>query len=65
MLKSECLSSCSCQKHYGPLISRTLPLSLLIGVPIVTACYLLANVSFFAILTYDDILSAQTVALVS
>ena len=51
------LFSCAC--------SRTLPLSLLIGVPIVAASYLLVNVSFFAILTYDQILSAQAVALVS
>ena len=44
---------------------RTLPLSLLIGVPIVALCYLLVNVSFFSVLSYSDIAASDTVGLVS
>ena len=44
---------------------RTLPLSLLIGVPIVSICYILVNVSFFIVLPYDMITASDTVGLVS
>ena len=43
---------------------RTLPLSLFIGIPIVATCYLLVNFAFFSVLTYEEILSAETVAIV-
>lgn len=46
-------------------LDRTLPLSVLIGIPIVALCYLVVNFSFFAILSYEQILRADTVALVS
>ena len=42
-----------------------MPISLFVGVPIVAVCYLLVNVSFFIVLNYDQILSADAVALVS
>ncbi len=42
-----------------------MPLSLLIGIPIVTLSYILVNISFFAILSYDEVLNSETVALVS
>lgn len=35
-----------------------------LGVPIVMACYVLVNVVFFASLSYEQILFADTVALV-
>ena len=44
---------------------RTMPISLFVGIPLVTLCYLLVNVSFFIVLTYEEILSAKAVALVS
>ena len=47
------------------LTCRTLPLSVYIGVAIVTVSYLVVNVSFFAVLSYDQIESAIAVALVS
>lgn len=50
--------------YFVSALSRNLPLSLLIGIPIVTLSYVLVNVSYFAILSYDEILSAKTVALV-
>lgn len=46
-------------------LQRNLPLSLLIGVPIVTVGYLLVNMSYFAVLSYQEILNADAVALVS
>ena len=44
---------------------RTMPISLFVGIPVVTVCYLLVNVSFFLVLSYEEILSAKAVALVS
>jgi L-type amino acid transporter 9 len=46
-------------------LSHTLPLSVMIGIPIVAVCYVLVNVSYFAILSYDEILKSEAVALVS
>ena len=46
-------------------VSRTMPISLFVGIPIVAVCYLLVNVAFFIVLSYDEILSAKAVALVS
>lgn len=45
-------------------LGRTFPLSLMIGIPIVATCYLLVNISYFAVLSYDEILKAEAVALV-
>ena len=44
---------------------RTMPIVLFIGIPVVALCYLLVNIAFFAVLSYEDILSAEAVALVS
>lgn len=44
---------------------RTMPISLFVGIPVVTVCYLLVNTSFFLVLSYEEILSAKAVALVS
>ena len=44
---------------------RTMPIALFIGIPVVALCYLLINIAFFAVLSYEDILSAEAVALVS
>ena len=46
-------------------VGRTMPFALYIGVSIVTVSYLLVNLSFFAVLTYEEIESAVAVALVS
>ena len=42
-----------------------MPISLFVGVPIVAVCYLFVNVAFFIVLSYDEILMADAVALVS
>ena len=40
-------------------------IALFVGIPVVALCYLLVNVAFFAVLSYEDILGAKAVALVS
>ena len=45
--------------------NRTIPIALFIGIPVVAVCYLLVNIAFFAVLSYEEILSAEAVALVS
>ena len=40
-------------------------LALFVGVPIVAVCYILVNISFFMVLSYEEILQAEAVALVS
>jgi len=49
--------------NYPP--SRTLPRAVLIGVAIVITAYLLTNFAFFSVLSYDQILNNEAVALVS
>ena len=45
-------------------LQRTLPLSLLIGIPIVAVCYISVNTAYFAVLSYEQILHAEAVAMV-
>lgn len=45
-------------------LHRTLPLSLTIGIPIVAVSYTLVNMAYFAVLSYEQILQAEAVALV-
>ena len=42
-----------------------MPIALFVGIPLVAVCYLLVNIAFFAVLSYEDILGAEAVALVS
>ena len=56
-----------------PFISRTdwrlhfrnLPRAILIGVPLVIVLYLCVNVSYFTVMSVDDILESPAVAIVS
>ncbi|XP_037676276.1 B(0,+)-type amino acid transporter 1 isoform X2 [Choloepus didactylus] len=41
---------------------RNLPLSIVIGIPLVTVCYILMNVSYFAVMTTTELLESQAVA---
>ncbi|NXX23805.1 BAT1 protein, partial [Podargus strigoides] len=41
---------------------RNLPLSIIIGIPLVTVCYVLINVSYFTIMTSTELLQSQAVA---
>ncbi|XP_044520117.1 B(0,+)-type amino acid transporter 1 isoform X1 [Gracilinanus agilis] len=41
---------------------RNLPLAIIIGIPLVTVCYVLMNVSYFTIMTSTELLQSQAVA---
>uniref|UniRef100_A0A8C5KK20 b(0,+)-type amino acid transporter 1 n=1 Tax=Jaculus jaculus TaxID=51337 RepID=A0A8C5KK20_JACJA len=44
------------------LNSRNLPLAIIIGIPLVTVCYILMNVSYFTVMTPTELLQSQAVA---
>ncbi|XP_036607907.1 B(0,+)-type amino acid transporter 1 [Trichosurus vulpecula] len=41
---------------------RNLPLAIIIGIPLVTVCYILMNVSYFTVMTSTELLQSQAVA---
>ncbi|XP_009901046.2 B(0,+)-type amino acid transporter 1 [Dryobates pubescens] len=41
---------------------RNLPLSIIIGIPLVTVCYVLINLSYFTVMTSTELLQSQAVA---
>ncbi|XP_044931931.1 B(0,+)-type amino acid transporter 1 isoform X2 [Mustela putorius furo] len=41
---------------------RNLPLAIIIGIPLVTGCYILMNVSYFTVMTPTELLQSQAVA---
>ena len=43
---------------------KNLPRAILIGIPAVTALYLLTNISYFTVLSTDDVLESSAVAVV-
>lgn len=49
----------------GPAPHRNLPLAIIIGIPLVTGCYILMNVSYFTVMTATELLQSQAVAVVS
>ncbi|XP_076470150.1 b(0,+)-type amino acid transporter 1-like [Babylonia areolata] len=42
--------------------SRNLPLAIMIGIPLVTLCYVLANIGYLAVMTKPEILQSHAVA---
>ena len=44
---------------------RDLPLSILIGIPLVTVCYVLVNIAYLAVLTPAEVMESSAVAVVS
>lgn len=44
---------------------RNLPRAICISLPLITVIYVLANVAYFVVLTKDEILSSNAVAVVS
>lgn len=63
----ECLQGCS-GLTLGPRVPaphRNLPLAIIIGIPLVTGCYILMNVSYFTVMTATELLQSQAVAVVS
>ncbi|XP_054245667.1 B(0,+)-type amino acid transporter 1 [Indicator indicator] len=41
---------------------RNLPLSIIIGIPLVTVCYVLINISYFTVMTSTELLQSQAAA---
>ncbi|XP_062032127.1 B(0,+)-type amino acid transporter 1 isoform X1 [Lepus europaeus] len=41
---------------------RNLPLAIIIGIPLVTVCYILINISYFTVMTPTELLQSQAVA---
>lgn len=48
-----------------PAPPRNLPLAIIIGIPLVTGCYILMNVSYFTVMTATELLQSPAVAVVS
>lgn len=44
---------------------RNLPLAIIYGIPIVTLCYVLVNISYLTVMSPIDILTSDAVAVVS
>ena len=47
------------------ILFRDLPMSILIGIPLVTVCYVLVNIAYLAVLTPAEIKVSSAVAVVS
>ena len=45
--------------------SRNLPLSVIIGIPLVTVCYLLVNISYLLVMSPAEMMISDAVAVVS
>ena len=44
--------------------NRDLPLAIMIGIPLVTGCYVLVNIAYLTVLTQAEIASSGAVAVV-
>ena len=58
-----CHSFSSCHS-LGLTIDRNIPWGIMIGIPIVSICYVMVNVAFFAGLSRAELLSSETTGLV-
>lgn len=45
--------------------NRNLPLAILIGIPLVTVCYIFVNIAYFTVMTPIELLQSSAVAVVS
>lgn len=43
---------------------RNLPLAIVIGIPVVTVCYVLVNIAYFTAMTPNEVLLSEAVAVV-
>lgn len=48
-----------------PFSNRNLPLAIIYGIPIVTLCYVLVNISYLTVMSPTEILQSDAVAVVS
>lgn len=55
------MTLCSCVF----VLLRNLPMAIVIGIPLVTVCYILMNVAYFTVMTATELLQSQAVAVVS
>ena len=46
------------------LCLRNLPLAILIGIPLVSVCYVMVNISYFTVMTATELLQSPAVAVV-
>ena len=49
----------------GPRFFRDLPLAIMIGIPLVTGCYVLVNIAYLTVLSSAEIATSSAVAVVS
>lgn len=43
---------------------RNLPLAIIIGIPLVSVCYVLVNIAYFSVMTPTELLQSSAVAVV-
>jgi amino acid transporter len=49
----------------APPPNRNLPLAIIYGIPVVTVCYVLVNISYLTVMSPEEILRSDAVAVVS
>lgn len=57
-----CPLSGSAELHSSPSFFRNLPRSIIIGIPLVTLCYALINVSYLAAMSPTEMVESEAVA---
>jgi hypothetical protein len=50
--------------EFSPWLIRNLPRSIMIGIPLTTACYVLVNVAYLAVLSPTEMMQSEAVAVV-
>lgn len=45
-------------------LTRNLPLAIVIGIPLVTVCYIMVNIAYFSVMTSTELLQSSAVAVV-
>ena len=51
--------------HHKLKTNRNLPLAIIYGIPVVTLCYVLVNISYLTVMSPTEILTSDAVAVVS
>lgn len=51
--------------YFYLFFNRNLPLAILIGIPLVTVCYIFVNIAYFTVMTPIELLQSSAVAVVS